>query len=170
MSFIRNIVDKDSCFLCGKLFSELFGTDMEVWIEKDVPLEYAEKCAKHFTNLSDSFVDDFCERAIKYYEFMREEWEEYGIFDDIVSEMEQTMPEEIVGRDILKYISSPNMFISAPEKDMAGYNIEFNCVWEPEHGLDWIIRGDKTLYVGQAEGIGAWADDEEYESIFDDEE
>lgn len=166
MSIIKNVKEADDCFLKGTLFSPIFKESIEVWIEKDVSMEYAEKCAEHFTNLSDSFVDDFCNRAVEYYEFMREEWEEYEIFEDISDEIEQTMPEDIEGREILKYISSPQMFIFVPQGDMVGYNVECECVWEPEHGLDWIIRGNKTLYVGQAEGLGAWADDEEYESVF----
>jgi hypothetical protein len=31
-------------------------------------------------------------------------------------------------------------------------HLELNCTWEEEHGMEWIIRGNKVLYVGSFNG------------------
>lgn len=31
-------------------------------------------------------------------------------------------------------------------------HMEMNCDWEEEHGMEWIVRGDEILYVGQFTG------------------
>lgn len=167
MGLIKYTEPEDDVFIRGKLFVPLFGSEIEVYIEENVTPEYAERCAKHLTELSDEMIDDFCERAIRYYEYMLDEWEmfeavSHGVLDDIKS----TMPEKVTGREILKYISSPSMFIFEPKEDVEGYSVECRCVWEPEHGLDLIIRGDKILYVADAMALGPWCSDDEYECVF----
>lgn len=164
MGLIKNIVTEDECFLKGNVFVPLFDCEAEVWIENSVDMAYAEKCAEHLVNLDDKMIDAFCDMAIKYCKFMIEEWGDFSdIYGDISNDINKCIPEDIVRRDILKYISRPHLYVFPPEKDETGYNVECDCVWEPEHGLDLIIRGDRVLYVGQSEGLGAWADDEEYE-------
>ncbi len=164
MSIIKDIKQEDSLFLKGTLYVPLFEKEAEIWIENTVDLEYAEKCAEHLVNLNDKMIDDFCERAVAYYKFMLEEWGYFeDIYEDIVDDIKNTVPEDISGRDILKYIYSPNLFVFPPEGDGIGYSVDCQCVWEPEHGLDLIIRDDKVLYVGESMGLGAWSSDEEYE-------
>ncbi len=130
-------------------------------------MDYAEKCAEHLVNLNDKMIDDFCERAVAYYKFMFEELGHFeDIYEDIVDDIKNTVPEDVSGRDILKYISYPNLFVFPPKGDGIGYNVGVRCVWEPEHGLDLIIRDDKVLYVGEPMGLGAWSSDEEYEVTY----
>ena len=166
MSLITITQQQDDLFIEGTLFVPLFKNNIKVYIEQEVDIKYAESCAEHFTTLSDAMIDEFCSKAIEYCEFMREEWGDFDIYDNIVDSINEKIPERIFGREILKFISSPRMYIMPPKENIPGYNIECDCVWEPEHGLDWIIRGNRTLYVGQSEGLGAWCDDDEYEDIF----
>ena len=38
-----------------------------------------------------------------------------------------------------------------------------NCDWEPEHGMEWIIKGDKALYIGPFNGgASPWDEEEEF--------
>lgn len=76
------------------------------------------------------------------------------------------MPEKVTGREILKYITPNAMYVEAPEKNIPAFTIECECVWEPEHGLEWIVRGDRVLYVGGSLGFGPWAGDEEYAVVY----
>lgn len=165
MSLIRITNAENDLFIEGTFHSTLFNCEIGINIDPEVDMEYAEMCVEHFNSLSDDMIDEFCEMAIRYCEFMREEWADFG-YDDIVEEIENTIPKKVEGRNILQFISSPTMYIMPPEQNIPGYSIECDCIWEPEHGLDWIIRENKNLYVGQSEALGAWCDDEEYEGIF----
>ena len=51
------------------------------------------------------------------------------------------------------------------DKEIAGcYSISVysECAWEPEYGLQWIVRNGKALYVGAGEGLGSHADERIY--------
>lgn len=131
---------------------------MEVWIENTVEMDYVEKCIENFETLTDDIIDKICERACAYYKFMLEEWN-----DEFVKEITEKIPSNIVGRDILRYIEEPIIFIFAPKGDGIGYVIEGRCEWEPEHGIDIIILDDKLIDVGPAEGLSPWSDNNEFE-------
>ncbi len=170
MGYIKDLHEMDDCFLSGTLDVPLFGGQIEVEIDRDADLDpgYAEKCAEHLVNLSDKMIDELCEKAIRYCNFMREQWGDFSdIYPDIAEDIDTNIPEDVSGRDILKYIFKPVLFISAPKGDGTGYTIEAQCVWEPEHGVDMIFRDNKVLYVADPEGLGAWEDDEEYRTVFD---
>ena len=165
MGLIRITNAESDLFIEGVFYSTLFHCEIGINIDPDVDMEYAEMCAEHFNSLSDRMIDEFCDMAVRYCEFMHEEWADFG-YDDIVEEINTAIPEKVEGREILKFISSPTMYVMPPEQNVPGYSIECNCIWEPEHGLDWIIRDDKNLYVGQSEALGAWLDDDAYEGVF----
>lgn len=170
MGLIKDLHEMDDCFLSGTLDVPLFGGQIEVEIDRDADLDpdYAEKCAEHLVDLSDEMIDTFCERAVAYCNFMREQWRDFSdIYPDIAEDIDTNIPEDVSGRDILKYIFKPVLFISVPKGDGTGYTVEAQCVWEPEHGVDMIFRDNKVLYVADPEGLGAWEDDEEYRTVFD---
>ncbi|ORX77205.1 hypothetical protein BCR32DRAFT_329017 [Anaeromyces robustus] len=156
---IRDI-KKNDCFYEGILYCPMFGKDIKISYEETVDKSYAEKCAEHLTNLNDDFIDKICKRISDYHQFMLKEW-----CDEFVKEINEKVPVDISGRDILNYVKNPTLNIFPP-KEGIGYSIEGLCEWEPEHGIDIIIRDDRLLYVGQAECLGSWADDDEYEVMF----
>ena len=102
-----------------------------------------------------------CERISAYHKFMLEEWNE-----EFVAEINEKVPYDILGRDILRYIEKPTIYIFPPEGKGIGYVIEGNCEWEPEHGIDIIMLDDKVMDVGPAEGLSPWSDDDEFERLF----
>lgn len=170
MKYIKNLCEENEFFITGKLNVPLFCGEIEVEIEKEPAVDpsYAEKCAEHLVNLSDEMIDDFCEKAIKYCNYMREEWGDFSdIYPDIAENIDANIPEDISGRDILKYIFKPILYIFAPQGEGIGYTVEAQCVWEPEHGLALIIRDDRVLYVADPVGLDAWEDEEEYRTVFD---
>lgn len=155
---ISNIEKKNDDFNVGFIESKLFNQRMEIWIENIVNMDYAQKCAESFETLKDDVVDKICERACAYHKFMLEEWNE-----EFVEEINEKIPTDVAGRDILKYIENPKMFIFEPEGDGIGYVIEGRCEWEPEHGICIIILDDKLKDVGPAEGLSPWSNDSEFE-------
>jgi len=141
----------------GVFYSTIFKTDMQVCIEDGVDLDYAERCVKHFNSLDDKAIDTFCEDAWKYYQYMLEEWPAFG-YVDIANEIRATIPADAKPRDLLRYLKPWSLDIAVPKEDIPAWEFSADCVWEPEHGLSWIQRGDKLLYVGQVEIMGPWAD------------
>jgi hypothetical protein len=149
----------------GKIHSELFDKDVEVIIENGASIEYAELCVSHFHNLSQDVVDQICERLYKYYQFVLEEFGKEEI-DPLLSEFINCTPVEVTPQTMLQYIGIQSIAIEEPEKDIAAYSISGCCAWEPEHGVEIIINGDKVLYVGEFSGIGPWRDNESYICVF----
>lgn len=158
---ISNIEKRDDIFNVGFVESKLFNQRMEVWIENTVKMDYAQKCVESFELLKDDVVDKICERTSAYHKFMLEEWNE-----DFVIEINEKVPAYVTGRDILKYIEEPKIFIFPPKGAGVGYIIEGNCEWEPEHGIDIIILDDKVIDVGPAEGLSPWSNEEQFEREF----
>ncbi len=155
---IKNIQKRDDMFNVGVIESKLFNEEIEVWIENTVEMDYAEKCVEHFQSLKDKVIDKICERTSDYHMFMLDEWDE-----DFVDEINEKVPSDVSGRDILKYIENPKVFILPPEGDGIGYVVEGDCAWEPEHGIDIILLDDKVVDVGPAEDLSPWDDEDEFD-------
>jgi len=157
---VKDIKEENEYFMIGRTYCPMFKKDISVTFEKEVEVTYVEQCAHHLAQLSDTLIDKICERVSAYHQFMLEEWNE-----SFVEEINEKVPRDVKGRDILKYIDSPKVVIWEP-KDGIGYTIAGYCEWEPEHGIDIILRDDKLLYVGPSECLGSWASDDEYEVDF----
>ena len=144
---INNIKETKYDSYEGKIIFPLFNKEIGISFDKDVDLEYAEKCAEYLMHLSDKVIDDLCESAISYYEdYVRED-----------CRFEENMPLHITGREILDYMDPVVVIISKPPtNNNIGFNMELNCVWEEEHGMSWIVRDDKTIYMSWFDTISPW--------------
>lgn len=161
------IQDQDEYYQNGTFASVLFQRQIPIHIDPEADMAYAEQCVEHFNHLSDQMIDQFCKMAIAYCEFMREEWAEFeDIYPDIVEAIQREIPKRLHGREVLSFLTTPEMYIEPPEETISGYTISSACIWEPEHALDWIIRGNKNLYAGPCEGMSAWMEEEDYECPF----
>lgn len=161
MDLLKNVKEQDKYFLSGTLFVPMFKKEINVQIEKEADLQYAELCALNLVNLDDASIDAICKRISDYHKFMLEEWNE-----EFVREINEKVPKDICGRTILNYIEDPTLYIMEPKGDGIGYSVGGYCEWEPEHGIDLIIKDSVLLYVGPQNCLGAWANDDEYKVIF----
>lgn len=133
----------------------LFDCEIDIYIEKDVSIEYAEKCVKMLNTLSDNTIDDLCKYSIRYFEDFKNNYDE----DEFVEWC--NMPTHVEGREILKYIYPSGINIEYPENhNIYALDMELNCEWEEEHGMEWVIRDNKVIYVSSYNGVGAWVDDD----------
>ena len=138
----------------GKVYFPLFDRDIKICIDFDVPMDYAVKCVEHLESLNDRIIADFCKGAVKYCEDFRDLFEECDI----------DIPENITGRDILKYITPQIMIVEKPEGEEAAYHMECWCDWEEEHALEWTVRGNELLYVGSFSDERPWRDREYFKN------
>lgn len=134
----------DTSYHEGTFFSTLFDSDMTISIDKGVPLEYAEKCIDNFNSLPSCVLNDLYDKCIEYYEDTL-----FNIDDDCDLDFDMPQSESIHGRDILKYISVGTLEIEKPQGNSIAYILELNCVWEEEHGCEWVIKDNQVLYVGK---------------------
>ena len=111
---------------------------------------YALACAQHLNTLSDATVLRLCEASIRY----------YHDFLDMIGEAPREFAQP---REILKLIQPSSLSVPNP-KDSSNPNehtgavvhLELNCDWEEEHGLEWLVRNNKVLYVGAYNGVNPW--------------
>lgn len=137
---IKNIRDYDGEFEADA-YINLFEKEIEIHFESEEDIAYAELCVAHFNTLSEEQITQICEAAIRYCnEFLEEIDEEPQIF--------------ATPRDVLKEITPRGMQIAQPvNRSVPIIDLELDCSWEEEHGMQWVIRGDKVLYVGAYEGV-----------------
>jgi hypothetical protein len=75
--------------------------------------------------------------------------EEYGYSQD---EREDYMPDISSISDLKELISRPTINIHQIEKDTIPYiGFEFECKWDPEHGLGVLMNGTRTVKIGGAD-------------------
>lgn len=129
--------------------------EMELLASPNVSEEYLQRCIEHFENLSDELLDALCEALCRYCENVRDDAED--VFGDL------GLPETITGREILNYCSPSALNVEAPpNENVIGYSVEGSCDWEPEHGIQVIIRDDRVLFVSSFEGRSVWDFEESY--------
>lgn len=127
----------------GTIRSKLAGKNLEVWIEEYVSIEYVNLCAKSLNSIDDSLIEDICKAAISYSEG----------FCEMVG---QEPPKIEKMRDILQYIEFGSMLVDEPEDNLIPVvHLTGGCEWEPEHGIEVIIRNGELIYLGAYNG--EWA-------------
>ena len=135
----------------GRAHLNLFDTDIDVYIYDGVDEQYAESCLEHINNLNITLKNMLIERLYRYYDFIRNEC---GDVEDLTSEK------------ILEHVYPLNITIEKPEESVIAYSIECGCDFEEEHGVEIIFKGNELLFVGEFAGLGPWADEECYKTIF----
>jgi hypothetical protein len=123
----------------GEVFFDLFDKYIALMVEDD-SLSYAQKCAAYLNELSKPLMKELCEASIRY----------CNNFLDAIGEPTKEFEKT---EDVLKHIYPSMLIVPFPEdiKDPV-IHMELNCSWEEEHGMEWVIRGNKVLYVGAFNG------------------
>jgi hypothetical protein len=123
----------------GEVFFGLFEKYIMLLVEDD-NLDYAYKCAIYLNAIPESLVNDLCEASIRY----------CNAFLDYIGEPTIEFQKT---QDILKHIFPSILIVPFPDGvSEPVIHLELNCTWEEEHGMGWIIRGNKVLYVGSFNG------------------
>ncbi len=137
----------------GFTYWELFDEKIDVTINEDVDIAYAEKCAEALNNLSVETVNAIWEAAKRYcLYFMDLVGTDGDDFEEMSIKVTENTPAEKIKSEI-----SPSVFIvDKPKDERIGFHLECNCSWEIEHGLEITILDGKLVYLGAFEDCGAW--------------
>lgn len=147
-------LSKEEHGMSGTVRSKLADKNLEVWIEEDVSIEYVNLCAKSLSSIDDNLIEDICKAAISYSE-------------DFCEMVGQEPPKIEKMRDILQYVEFGSMLVDEPEdKSVPVVHLTGGCEWEPEHGIEVIIRNGELIYLGAYNGAWAWGELEHYEEDY----
>lgn len=150
MEIVRN-VNNGKFGLEGEVFFKLFNQYISFSAEAEAGLPYITSCAEYLNSLNDEVIDALCAASIRYCnEFLSAVGEEGKVFAQ--------------RRDVLSLIYPSVLIVPEPEQEAPVLHLELNCDWEEEHGMEWIVRGDKVLYVGAFNGENPWGDFSEKDS------
>ncbi|TVV43150.1 hypothetical protein [Thalassolituus sp. C2-1] len=146
MELIKNIYQGQLDPPEGEVWFGLFDKYISFAIEDSADIEYATKCAEYLNNLSEEIIRNICEASIRY----------CNSFLDAICEPTIEFNNY---KDVLPKIYPSTLLIPDPENgDEPIVHMELNCEWEPEHGMEWIVRGKEVLYVGAFNGTYPWAE------------
>ena len=152
-------IRSDACdgLYFGKVFSTLFDREIDVVLhgmDEDY-LRYVDNCASYFNSMPQELLALLKKYSFRYCEDMRD------FFDPAFPDVPENVSEETV----LDYARVNCLIIEKPkDRNVIGFGVEFSCDWEREHGMEWTIRGDRVLYVGDFMGISPWYADRVYET------
>ncbi len=147
----------------GKLYSEIFKTEIDVTFDEEVSIEYAQKCAEHFNSLNSEMVETICRGAkaycLDFMEIAGGDWDE-----------ELTIPvtPETPAPEMLKCFRPTLLIIEEPDDESkTGYKLECSCDWEIEHGMEIDILDNKVMYLSSFNDYSPWLeyDTSEYNYI-----
>ena len=148
-SVIRNI-NKQQYFYVGVTDSALFGGEIAVSIELGLQdFQYADRCVHALNSLSEERIDQLCAYSVLYCE-------------DFCDAVGAEPPKLETKRDILKHVHSVCLNVEVPEDDSVVLRLSFECDWEEEHGMEWLIKDDKILHVGAYSEEPAYAEESYY--------
>ncbi len=135
MDLVRDL-RTDENGITGEVFFRLFNRYILLAIEDSNP-DYAKKCAAHLNDLSETLINRLCEASLEY-------------CNAVLKANGQPLRRVKVARDILMDISPAIMIVPACSEALIEpiIHLEMNCSWEQEHGMEWIVRGNRVLYVG----------------------
>lgn len=136
----------------GKLYSKIFETEIDVMLDDDVSIEYAQKCAEHFNNMTDKMLDTICRGAKAYcLDFLEE------VGGDFYGKMKISVTAETPATDMLKCFKPTVFIVEKPaDENKTGYQLECSCDWEIEHGMEIDILDDKVVYLSSFNGYSPW--------------
>ncbi|MDE6779843.1 MAG: hypothetical protein K2J40_00075 [Ruminococcus sp.] len=155
---------KQGCYgIEGKIYSEIFNTEIEVSIYDEVSIEYAQKCIEHFRNLSPEMLETICKGAKAYC---------LDLIDITGGELAEDLTIPVTAEtpplEMLKCFRLQMLVIEEPEdENKIGYQLCCCCEWEIEHGMEIDILDDKVVYLSLFNGYSPWLeyeddDDENY--------
>jgi len=145
MEQIRNLQNGDFS-LEGEAYFHLFERWVGVFARTGADREYCLLCVQYLNSLSEAIIDELCEGSIRYCnEFLYAIGKEQSVFSD--------------KRDILSLCQPRTIIVPTPKNSTEPVaHLEFSCEWEEEHGMEWLVRGDRVLYVGPFEDADEWVE------------
>lgn len=155
----RKPLGKVGFFREGRAYCKLWDREIRVDLfEDEVTEEYAERCVEAMNAMPEELIDAIC-RAAKA--FCIEFCEEIG--DEWRAELKLAVPvnADTPPREMLKCFYPTGMTVEPPEDpSKIGFQLECECQWEEEHGMEIDILDNKLVCLSEFTGDSPWSDHE----------
>ena len=142
----------------GKFMCSLFRRDMKIYIYSGADIDYAEACIKEFNSLSKEALAEICSGALRYCIDSLNSWAEIDKRDEIEAKMSVQVTPDMPPEKILICIKPVSMSVRPSEDGRIGYQVEFDCEWEPDKGMEIVVLDGKPLYLGEFGDHSPWDD------------
>jgi len=148
---IKNLIETE-IGRSGTVYCKLFDKEIEIFLpDDDVTVEYAERCVEAFNNLPVETVENICKSAKAYCLWFME------AVDLDTDELTVMITPETPPNEIMKCFSPSVLVIDSPDDESRiGYQLECNCDWEIEHGMEIDILDGKLVYLSMFNGYSPW--------------
>ena len=142
----------------GKFMCSLFRRDMKIYIYPGADKDYAEACIKELNSMPKELLGEICRKAVIYCTECLNLWAEIDKRDEIEAKMSVKPVPDMPPEKILQCITPVSMSVRESEDGQIGYQVEFDCEFEPEKGMEIVVLGGKLLYLGAFGDHSPWDD------------
>lgn len=158
---INNLNENDLGDMEGTFYSEIFGYDIDVIYDSDIPQEYVEKNIQYLDSLDQDFLVSICAALKRYYEDYKRLYPDLCEFveGDVLGDYEK---EPI---SILKYIDIGVYkfdIYDTTDENIPVINLEGDCAWSGDKGITIAAKNNQLLYVGPWEDFDVWNSSTDY--------
>lgn len=164
---IMNVTACSAIQQSGLVHWPLFDCQVPIIIGQDeaVSLEYAEQCVSQLLSLVEEEVQKLLRASIS--NFLDVE-RCHGAPIEMLFEFEgMPYPEGLdLPERILPYIKPVKMYVDREVPGCDSISVFSECAWEPELGLQWVVRNGKALFVGAFQGLGSHNEERLYLEIW----
>ncbi len=140
----------------GKFVCSLFRRDMKVLIYHGADKDYAELCVKDFNDLSAELVEKMCRAALMYCFASLNSWSEIDKRDEIEAKLNVPLTPDMPPEKIMDCLRPVILSVRESQDGQIGYSVEFDCDFEPEHGMEIVLHGGELIYAGPFADHSAW--------------
>ena len=140
----------------GKFMCSLFRRDMKIYIYSGADTDYAEACIRDFNSTSEELLKWICEAAVRYCTYSLNKLAEIDKREETEAKMAVQLTPDMPPEKILKCLTPLSMSVREPEDGQIGYQVEFDCDFAPDKGMEIVVLGGKLLYLGEFRDGSPW--------------
>lgn len=134
----------------GRLFSSRFNCEIMLY-GKRVGEYYLKKCAEYFENLPDDIFSALLEASAAYLNDLLEEHDgEYDV------ELPELTPGNVMTFLQPVELRAERHELLAEEDCPAAFSVKLEFAPVPDEMVEWTVRGEQPVYVGEYRGISPW--------------
>ena len=133
----------------GKIYFTLFDKFIGLEVDKDIPIEYVEKCVQNLNSLNKDIISDICKYSVAFCMDTMEDYDEVN-YSNALSKL-------TCDNDILKFIQPISLTVDVPKHmEISTINLYCKCAWDADNDMQILINNDKVVYVGVYDGLNTW--------------
>ena len=158
---------RPTCRLTGKAFWPLFGREVSVAMGAagEVSLAHAQGCADQLLCPAPGVEEQLLAACVQAFRDAEECQGEPVSFLFEFEGMDQPQGLEDP-RNILPYLRPVELSIDREETGSFSVAAFLDCAWEPELGMEWVVRDGRPLFAGYYTGLGSHCREEMYTSVW----